>query len=125
MELLDKGRFTYEPKHPPLSRLAVAAGPFLSGIRSQGVGNIWFAGNNTTQDSEEGALISAMVIAGKVCPQWNYPFVGVSKPDFGAEFWYELMKNEFMFPSTTGTKFAAFSNWLTTQPDLRQSVSDG
>ena len=44
MELLDKGKFTYEPKHPPLSRLAVAIGPFLSGIRSQGEGTIWGEG---------------------------------------------------------------------------------
>lgn len=29
----------------------------------QGLGNIWFAGNNTTVDSEEGALISAMAVA--------------------------------------------------------------
>lgn len=44
MELLDRGRFTYEPKHPPLARLAVAVGPYLSGVRSQGVGNIWGEG---------------------------------------------------------------------------------
>ena len=44
MELLDKGTFTYEPKHPPLSRVAVALGPYLSGIRSQGVPNIWGEG---------------------------------------------------------------------------------
>lgn len=44
MELLDRGRFTYEPKHPPLSRVAVALGPYLSGVRSQGVPNIWGEG---------------------------------------------------------------------------------
>ncbi|MBC7898151.1 MAG: hypothetical protein H7066_22215 [Cytophagaceae bacterium] len=44
MELLDRGTFTYEPKHPPLSRVAVALGPYLSGIRSQGVKNIWGEG---------------------------------------------------------------------------------
>lgn len=44
MELLDRGTFTYEPKHPPLSRVAVALGPYLSGVRSQGVNNIWGEG---------------------------------------------------------------------------------
>jgi hypothetical protein len=39
MEYLDKGTYTYEPQHPPLARMAAALGPFLSGIRSQGVVN--------------------------------------------------------------------------------------
>ncbi len=37
MEWLDKGAYTCEPQHPPLSRVAAAIGPYLSGIRSQGV----------------------------------------------------------------------------------------
>jgi hypothetical protein len=44
MELLDRGTFTYEPKHPPLARVAVALGPYLSGIRSQGQPNLWTEG---------------------------------------------------------------------------------
>jgi hypothetical protein len=44
MELLDRGTFTYEPKHPPLARVAVALGPYLSGIRSQGNPSIWDEG---------------------------------------------------------------------------------
>ena len=44
MELLDRGRFTYEPKHPPLARVAVALGPWLSGVRSQGLPGIWDEG---------------------------------------------------------------------------------
>ncbi len=44
MELLDKGRFSYEPKHPPLARVAVALGPYLSGIRSQGIPDHWDEG---------------------------------------------------------------------------------
>ena len=35
MEWLDQGRYTWEPQHPPLARVAVALGPYLSGIRSQ------------------------------------------------------------------------------------------
>ena len=37
MEWLDRGVYQWEYQHPPLSRIAVALGPYLSGIRSQGV----------------------------------------------------------------------------------------
>jgi hypothetical protein len=36
MEWLDKGSFTYELLHPPLARVAVALGPYLSGLRWPG-----------------------------------------------------------------------------------------
>ncbi|MGZ3454394.1 MAG: NAD(P)-binding protein [Polyangiales bacterium] len=41
--------------------------------RVQGLGNLWFAGNNTTIDSEEGALLSAMIIAAHFAG-YRYPF---------------------------------------------------
>jgi hypothetical protein len=44
MELLDRGQFTWEPRHPPLARTAVALGPWLSGIRSQGMPDFWSEG---------------------------------------------------------------------------------
>jgi hypothetical protein len=44
MQLLDKGEFTYEPLHPPLSRLAVALGPYLAGFHSQNGGDLWIEG---------------------------------------------------------------------------------
>ncbi|HWC96884.1 MAG TPA: glycosyltransferase family 39 protein [Candidatus Sulfopaludibacter sp.] len=34
MEWLDRGTYTWEPQHPPLSRVAVALGPYLLGIRA-------------------------------------------------------------------------------------------
>ena len=34
-EWLDKGVYTWEPQHPPLSRVLVSLGPFLIGARSQ------------------------------------------------------------------------------------------
>jgi len=33
MEWLNKGTYVWEPQHPPLSRVAVALGPYLSGVR--------------------------------------------------------------------------------------------
>jgi predicted NAD/FAD-binding protein len=41
--------------------------------RAQGVGDLWFAGNNTTVDSEEGALLSAMIVANRMAGV-RYPF---------------------------------------------------
>lgn len=41
--------------------------------RVQGLGNLWFAGNNATVDSEEGALLSAMIIAAQAAG-YRYPF---------------------------------------------------
>jgi hypothetical protein len=37
MELIDKGAYTYELQHPPLARVAVALGPYLSGLRSHSI----------------------------------------------------------------------------------------
>src|ERR1017187_39029 len=37
MEWLDRGTYKMEDQHPPLARVMAALGPYLSGIRSQGV----------------------------------------------------------------------------------------
>jgi len=58
----------------------------------QGVGNLWFAGNNTTVDSEEGALISAMIIAAHTSA-YRYPF-GIGNFAWVMYNWF----HEQMFP---------------------------
>src|ERR1700674_493091 len=45
MEWLQRGTYTLEPLHPPLARIAVALGPYLSGLRLTGEGHIWVEGN--------------------------------------------------------------------------------
>jgi hypothetical protein len=40
MEWLDRGAYTLEPQHPPLSRAAAAIGPYLLGARSQDPPNV-------------------------------------------------------------------------------------
>ncbi len=40
MEWLDKGTYDFEPQHPPLSRIFVALGPYLRGVRSHGKADI-------------------------------------------------------------------------------------
>lgn len=64
--------------------------------RIQGIGHIWFAGNNTTVDSEEGALVSAMIVADQLFPEWVYPFDLVSE----AYFFYQHFQS-IMFPVAT------------------------
>jgi hypothetical protein len=46
MEWLDRGRYAYEPLHPPLARVMAAVGPRLAGIRSAGHENVWLEGNS-------------------------------------------------------------------------------
>ena len=74
----------------------------------QGLAHMWFAGNNTTLDSEEGALVSAMVIAEKICPDWEYPYYGIDE----ATLMYELIKDEMMFPITMPGLWRNFRHWL-------------
>ncbi|MCA9622211.1 MAG: NAD(P)-binding protein [Myxococcales bacterium] len=61
--------------------------------RVQGLGDLWFAGNNTTIDSEEGALLSAMIIASKISP-FQYPF-----PRLSSAWGLYCFFHEMMFPS--------------------------
>ena len=45
MEWLDRGTYTFEPLHPPLARVAIALGPYLSGLRLTGETHLWEQGN--------------------------------------------------------------------------------
>src|SRR5208283_4982014 len=44
-EWLERGTYTFEPLHPPLARVAVAVGPYLSGLRLEDHQNLWLEGN--------------------------------------------------------------------------------
>jgi hypothetical protein len=46
MEWLDQGTYDYDPKHPPLGRVASAIGLYVAGIRSAGEVNIYAEGDN-------------------------------------------------------------------------------
>ena len=70
--------------------------------RVQGVGHIWFAGNNTTVDSEEGALVSAMIIANKLFKEFVYPFDMVSEAYFFFEYFQSVMFPKPSFPWVLG-----------------------
>jgi 4-amino-4-deoxy-L-arabinose transferase-like glycosyltransferase len=45
MQWLDQGRYDLGPFHPPLARIAMAVGPYLYGLRSQGLKDRWQEGN--------------------------------------------------------------------------------
>jgi 4-amino-4-deoxy-L-arabinose transferase-like glycosyltransferase len=45
MEWLQRGKYTLEPQHPPLARVADALGPYLAGSRLVGHGDMWQEGN--------------------------------------------------------------------------------
>lgn len=45
MQWLDQGQYSYGPFHPPLARIAIAIGPYLSGLRSQHKPDRWQEGN--------------------------------------------------------------------------------
>jgi hypothetical protein len=45
MEWLDAGRYSGEPLHPPLARVAIALLSYAEGLRSAGYPNFWWEGN--------------------------------------------------------------------------------
>ena len=45
MEWLERGTYTLGTVHPPLARVAVALGPYLSGLRLTGYDNLWLEGD--------------------------------------------------------------------------------
>ena len=70
--------------------------------RVQGMGHIWFAGNNTTVDSEEGALVSAMILANKLFPEWVYPFDMTSEAYLFFQYFQSTMFPVATFPWQLG-----------------------
>ena len=50
MEWLSRGTYTFQVAHPPLARIAVAAGPFLFGLKMRS-NDMWVGGNQILYDS--------------------------------------------------------------------------
>ena len=44
MEYLDRGTYTYEPQHPPLTRMMAALLPYANGAHSWGMQSMWYEG---------------------------------------------------------------------------------
>src|SRR5712691_4173723 len=54
MQLLDRDKFTYEPMHPPLARIAVTLGPYLAGYRARDGGDMWIEGRRLFYSATSG-----------------------------------------------------------------------
>jgi len=50
MEWLSRGTYTFEDTHPPLARIAVAAGPFLAGLKLH-ANDMWVGGHQILYDT--------------------------------------------------------------------------
>lgn len=50
MEWLQRGTYTFEPLHPPLGRVAIALGPYISGLRLSDRYGMWEKGNRILLD---------------------------------------------------------------------------
>ena len=50
MEWLQRGTYTFEPLHPPLARVAIALGPYVSGLRLSDQHGMWEEGNRILLD---------------------------------------------------------------------------
>jgi hypothetical protein len=64
MEWLDRGDYRYEEMHPPLARVAVALGPWLDGLHSEGQTGIWREGNAILNQRGNQARALALARAG-------------------------------------------------------------
>jgi hypothetical protein len=53
IEWIQKGTYEIDPIHPPLARVAVAVGPYLSGLRLTGQGNVWDQGTAIFLENNE------------------------------------------------------------------------
>ncbi|HEY9152120.1 MAG TPA: hypothetical protein VIN60_04485, partial [Anaerolineales bacterium] len=106
------GRWTPSAMDGPKTQLYLAQGKGLNlSYPGQMDTNIYFAGNNTTVDSEEGGLVSAMAIANYAFGV-DYPLINLSLESLFAFSMYSLYA-DIMFPNMTPhQKFASLYQTL-------------
>src|SRR4051794_36145674 len=132
MQLIDKHEFTYERLHPPLSRIAVALGPYIAGYRSQNGGDMWiegrrmFYGKGAHPETELLVLarlgvLPFFVIALAAIWMWTSRYIGRAPaalavillgnlPVFLAHF--GLATTDAVFTATFVAAFFSFLLWL-------------
>jgi hypothetical protein len=64
LEWLERGRYTWEPLHPPLARVLIAVGPRLGGARLDAEPNPWTQGNRILGAGEHYTRTLALARAG-------------------------------------------------------------
>ncbi|NKB71545.1 MAG: NAD(P)-binding protein [Candidatus Latescibacteria bacterium] len=84
-------------KHPNYSPNYFAAQRQLHQL--QGLGNLWFCGNNTVIDGFEASMVSGLIIAEKMCRRAVYPFHEPKNLLEGrASEVYKMVRSRWMFP---------------------------
>jgi hypothetical protein len=112
------GKWTPSFMSGPKAQLYLAQGLGNISYTGQMNTNVYFAGNNTTADSEEGALDSAMAIANYAFGV-EYPLIELSPESLFAYTMYTIYHN-VMFPKqNTGHAIAALYQTL---PEKQQSA---
>ncbi|MEW6083337.1 MAG: hypothetical protein AB1607_01960 [Chloroflexota bacterium] len=96
------GRWTPSAMDGPKIKLYMAQGLGNISYPGQLNTNVYFAGNNTTVDSEDGALMSALAIANYAFGV-NYPLDDKSLPETLFAFTMYNMYHNIMFPKLNGS----------------------
>lgn len=84
--------------------------------------NVYFAGNNTTTDSEEGALDSAMAIANYAFGV-DYPLIELSGESLFAYFMYTVYHNEMFPKQNAGHAIASLYQTLPEKDGLARTAA--
>ncbi|HNS61358.1 MAG TPA: hypothetical protein PKK96_10185, partial [Anaerolineales bacterium] len=95
------GRWTPSAMDGPKTKLYMAQGLGNVSYPGQMNTNVYFAGNNTTVDSEDGALMSALAIANYAFGV-NYPLTDKSLPETLFAFEMYSIYQKVMFPKQSG-----------------------
>jgi hypothetical protein len=130
MEWLDRGTFVRGPEHPPLSRIAVALGPYLEGIRSQGKEDFWEEGNAILHANDNywlnlslarAGILPFFVLAALVVWHWTRTLFG-ARPAFLATLLFTtlptvlahagLATTDLPLTATLIAALYAFDRWL-------------
>ena len=104
----------------PKTKLYMAQGLGNISYPSQMNTNVYFAGNNTTVDSEDGALMSALAIANYAFGV-NYPLYDNSLPETLFAFTMYNMYHNIMFPKLNGSQ--ALTSLFKTMPALTRTAT--
>jgi len=114
------GRWTPSAMDGPKTKLYMAQGLGNISYPSQLNTNVYFAGNNTTVDSEDGALMSALAIANYAFGV-NYPLYDNSLPETLFAFTMYNMYHNIMFPKLNGSQ--ALASLFNTMPELTRTAT--
>ena len=114
------GRWTPSAMDGPKTKLYMAQGLGNISYPGQMNTNVYFAGNNTTVDSEDGALMSALAIANYAFGV-NYPLYDNSLPETLFAFTMYNMYHNIMFPKLNGSR--ALTSLFKTMPELTRTAT--